>query len=277
MATLTQQRSPLNHPWRIASLVAVVTNATFGFAEAHLMPGPSVAEVSDRYANPSTPAGYAFAIWGLIYGATFAYAVFALLPAQLRVRMHDRTAPWLTLLNALAIAWILLFSAEQLMASLLVVSAMLAASAVCYVIASQHLDSERLPHWWRAPFSLWLGWIGVAAVANLGAVITAAGWDGMPISSTLWATLMVLLVAVAASIVNVAFGDGIVPLVVAWAAVAIAAAHFHESTLLGIVAAVVAFKATFWGATTFVLSLFPIPRHYRVIAARAARYSPKAA
>ncbi len=277
MATLTQQRSPLNHPWRIASLVAVVTNATFGFAEAHLLPGPSVAEVSDRYANPSTPAGYAFAIWGLIYGSTFAYAVFALLPAELRVRMHDRTAPWLTLLNALAVVWILLFSAEHLIVSLLVVLAMLGTSAVCYVIASQHLDSERLPHWWRAPFSLWLGWMGVAAVANLGVVITAAGWDGMPVSSALWATLMLLVVAVAASIVNVAFGDGIVPLVVAWAAVAIAAAHFHESALLGIVAAIVAFKATFWGATTFVLSLFPIPHHYRVIAARAARYSPKTA
>lgn len=277
MATLTQQRSPLNHPWRIASLVAVVTNAAFGFAEAHLLPGPSVAEVSERYANPSTPAGYAFAIWGLIYGATLAYAVFALLPAQLPVRMHDRMAPWLTLLNALAVVWMLLFSADHLIPSLLVIFAMLAASAVCYGVASQHLESERLPHWWRAPFSLWLGWLAVAAVANLGAVITGAGWDGMPISSTLWATLMLLLVAVAASVVNVAFADGIVPLVVAWAAVAIAAAHFHESALLGVVAALVAFKATFWGATTFVLSLFPIPHHYRLIAARAARYSPKPA
>src|SRR6187402_2329620 len=115
-----QPRLLLAHPWRIAALVTVVTNATFGFAsQAQAGPGERVADVSARYANPFTPAGYAFAIWGLIYGATLAYAVFALLPRQLSVRLHDRVAPWLTLLNALAVVWVLSFSAGQLVLSLL--------------------------------------------------------------------------------------------------------------------------------------------------------------
>jgi hypothetical protein len=196
------------------------------------------------------------------------------LPQQLSVRLHDRVSPWLTLLNALSVVWVLLFSAEHLVPSLFVCLSMLAIAGVAYSMATQHLASERLSAWWRAPFSLWVGWLAVAVVANLGAVITAQGWDGMPVSSSLWTLLMVVALAVAASGVNIVFGDGIVPLVVAWAAAAIAVAHFQESALLGIVATLIAIKAAFWGAATFLYKLFPIPRQYRAIAARAARYDP---
>lgn len=277
MDTLVQPRSLLPHPWRIAALVTVVTNVAFSYAsEALAGPGQSVADVSDRYANPFTPAGYAFAIWGLIYGASLAYAVFALLPPQQQVRLHDRVAPWFTLLNAGAVIWLLSFSAGQLVLALVVSAVMLAASAVCYAMATQHLQREGLSVWWRAPFSLWLGWLAVASLANLNVVITAAGWDGMPLSATLWSALLLTSLAVAASIVNIVLGDGLVPLVVAWAATAIAIAHFHESAFLGIVAAVIAIKAALWGASTFLFSIFPMPLRYRAIAARAVRYDPQA-
>jgi hypothetical protein len=170
---------------------------------------------------------------------------------------------------------VLAFGAGQLVLSLLVVAGMLAASAVCYAIATQHLKRDGLSVWWRAPFSLWLGWLAVAGFANLNVVITAAGWDGMPLSATLWTLLQLGVLAVAASLINMTFSDGLVPLVVAWAAAAIAVAHFHESALLGIVAAAVAIKAALWGASTFLFSAFPIPRRYRAIAARAVRYDPQ--
>lgn len=277
MTTLAQPRTLLDHPWRIAALVAVVTNVTFSYAsEALARHGESIAAVSARYANPFTPASYAFAIWGIIYGATLAYAVLALLPQQLSVRLHDRVAPWLALLNVLSLGWLMLFSSALLVPSLIVILAMLGASGVAFGIATRHLASERLSAWWRAPFALWLGWLGVAAIANLSIVITEAGWDGMPISATTWAMVMLVGVAIAGWLANLVLGDIVVPLVVAWAAAAIAVAHFEESTLLGIVAVAVALKSALWAGSSLLFSAFPISRHYRALAGRALRYDPQA-
>ncbi len=59
------------HPWRIASLVGAVSNVTYNFVYSRIGEStPTVGEVSNAYPTLFTTAGYAFAIWGLIYGAT---------------------------------------------------------------------------------------------------------------------------------------------------------------------------------------------------------------
>ena len=46
----------------------------------------------------------------------------------------------------------------------------------------------------RAPFSVYLGWISVATIANTAAVLTAAGWNGFGIPAAVW-TVIVLAAA----------------------------------------------------------------------------------
>ncbi len=243
MSTQVQQRTPLDHPWRIAALVAVVANITFNYLDgrvgAHTQ---NVAEISAKYPSSFTPAGYAFAIWGLIYGATLLYAVLALLPSQLEVRFHDRVAPWLLLTNALASLWISLFTAEYLGPSVLVIGAMLTAAAVMYSIASEHLASEQLSRRWRVPFALWLGWLSVATIANTSIALRAAGWTGWPLSAPIWAALMLVVAGMVALAVDILFMDPVVPFVVSWAAAAIAVEQWQASTLVAVVAALVAVK-----------------------------------
>ncbi|WP_204984821.1 hypothetical protein, partial [Escherichia coli] len=126
-----------------------VANITFNYVNGRIgTPMPSVAEVNDRYPTLFTPAGYAFAIWGVIYASTLLYGVLAILPHQLDVRLHDRVAPWLVLLNALGSLWISLFTLEQLGPSVLIILAMLASSVVIYSMATDHLISENLSRWW---------------------------------------------------------------------------------------------------------------------------------
>ena len=45
-------------------------------------PSSNTGAISDDNISPVTPAGYAFAIWGLIYLACVALAVYQLLPRQ---------------------------------------------------------------------------------------------------------------------------------------------------------------------------------------------------
>jgi hypothetical protein len=258
MYSHAQHRTILDHPWRIAALVAVIANITFNYANGHIgRPLPSVAEVSDQYPTLFTPAGYAFGIWGVIYASTLLYSVLAILPTQLDVRLHDRVAPWLLLLNALGSLWISLFTLEQLGPSVLIILAMLASAIVMYSITTDHLVSENLSRWWRVPFALWLGWLAIASLANLNLALSAAGWNGWPLSPALWTSLLLGVAAWVALATYLLYFDPVVPLVVGWATASIAVAHFGESTLVGIVATLVAIKTLYLGARVLLFNLLP--------------------
>jgi translocator protein len=277
MYTQARHHSVLDHPWRIAALVAVVANVTFNYANDHLGRHTlSVAEVSEKYPTLFTPAPYAFAIWGVIYGATLLYSVLALLPNQLEVRFHDRVAPWLVLTNALASLWLALFSAEQLGPSVLIIGAIVTSCVVMYSIASDHLMTEHLSHWWRVPFGLWLGWLSVAALANLSTALVAAGWDGWPLSPPVWAAVMLAAALLVALVVDVLFLDPVVAFVVSWAAAAIAVQHWQDSTLVAIFATLVAIKALFLAGRVLLFGALPMPRIDRDAIERSLRFGPRA-
>lgn len=274
MTTLNQPRSILAHPWRIAALVATVANITFAFVNGRVgTPSPTVADVSARYPTLMTPADYAFAIWGVIYGSTLLYAVLALLPSELETRMHDRVAPWLVLLNALGSLWIALFTVEQLGPSVLISGAMVASALTIYAIVSDHIVGEHLSRWWRAPFGLWLGWLSVALLVNLNVALTAAGWEGWP-SAALWASLMLVAAAVVAHAVGALFLDPVVAFVVAWAAFAIAAAQAQDSTLVTITALAVAIKCAWLGTRLTAFNTLPLPQSFREAIERQLRFNP---
>ena len=47
-----------------------------------LGPRSNTGVISDANASPVTPAGYAFLVWGLIYAACLALAIYQLLPCR---------------------------------------------------------------------------------------------------------------------------------------------------------------------------------------------------
>ena len=60
-----------------------------------LGPSSDQGPISDANLSPVTPAGYAFAIWGLIYLASLALAAYQVLPSQQARRVHRITGWWL--------------------------------------------------------------------------------------------------------------------------------------------------------------------------------------
>lgn len=266
----------LQRPWRIAALVAVFANVTFNAVNGRIgAPLPSVADVSDAHPTLLTPAGYAFAIWGLIYGATLFYAVSALLPAQLDVRFHDRVAPWLLATNVLSSFWVACFTTEHFVPSLLIIVATLVCCAVMYSIASDHLLSEHLSHYWRLPFGLWLGWLGIATLANLSLTLAAAGVPAWPVSAAVWTAVLLVFAGIAAVSLSAVFLDPVVPLVISWATAAIAVEHWQDSSLVAVAASLVAVKAGLIGARLLAFSNLPLPRSERERIEHDLRFMPE--
>lgn len=277
MLSQAEPRTILQHPWRIAALVAVFANVTFNAVNGRIgTPLPSVADVSNAHPTLFTPAGFAFAIWGLIYGATLLYAVSALLPSQLNVRFHDRVAPWLISTNVLSSLWVAVFTTEHFVPSLLVISATLICCVAMYSIASDHVLSEHLSHFWRLPFGLWVSWLGVATLANLCLTLAAAGVPAWPVSAPVLTAMLLVFAGLAAVSLSALFLDPVLPLVVSWATAAIAVEHWQDSSLVAVVASLVAVKTLLMGARLLAFSNLPLPRNERERVEHDLRFVPNA-
>lgn len=222
-----------NRLWRYVALVAVLGNVAFStFHERLGLGGASIAEVTRRHPNLFTPAGYAFSIWGAIYLAFIAYSVGALLPSQRRVRLHDRVAPALTLANVLCALWVVVYRFEMIGVSVALIVATLVTASVMFVRAYDGTLDENLGRVWMVPFSLFLGWVSVATIANTTVWLVSMGFDGGPLAPAAWAVILLGVAAALGATFALRFYDRVIPLVVAWAAVAIAVAQRQESVMV---------------------------------------------
>lgn len=203
---------------RVLALLAILLNAGFGYIYPYLPLGlEDMKTASGHYSNFFTPAGYAFSIWGLIYLSWILYVIYSLLPSQRRNPLHDRLCGPLIVLNLLASAWIFEFTAGYIGISLFIIVGMLAVGVWVYARAKRGTRSGRL----LFPFSLFLGWIIVATFANLTAMLTAAGWHGGSWGESAWTMFLLGVTALIGLIVGYRYRDFVIPLVIAWAVVAI--------------------------------------------------------
>jgi hypothetical protein len=181
-------------------------------------------EVSANVPTLFTPAGYTFAIWGVIYLALLAFAIYQALPAQRDAAFQTRIGWWFAancLFNSL---WLFLWHYEQFSLTLVAMAGLLATLIAIYT----RLEIGRRPVPLREkllvhlPFSLYLAWICVASIANVSVTLSALQWDGWGLSPVVWAVLLLVLAAALAITMMRQRSEIAFPLVIAWALVGIA-------------------------------------------------------
>lgn len=74
----------------------------------------------------------------------------------------------------------------------------------------------------KIPFSIYLGWITVATIANATDVLDYIRWSGWGLSPQVWFIVVMLAAVVIASTVSITRGDIAYLLVIVWAFVGIA-------------------------------------------------------
>jgi hypothetical protein len=196
--------------------------------------GLTTGEISDRFAVYFVPAGYVFSIWGLIYLALLAYMVYQALPGQ-RENPRLRRTGWLYVLSCAAnIAWIFLWHYEYFAFTLLAMGALLLLLIAIYLQLGTGRTHVPAAETWlvRVPFSIYLGWITVATVANVTSVLEYVGWNGWGLDPVAWAVIMMVVAAVVAALVSLTRGDVPYVAVILWAFAGIAVKH---NTVLSIV------------------------------------------
>lgn len=204
----------------LALVLMLVAN---GLATALPLNGRTTAEISDGFPVYFVPAGYVFSIWGLIYLGMLGFAVYQALPAQ-RENPRLRRIGSLFALGCVAnSAWIFCWHYQQFPLSLVATLIIFSSLLVTYLRLGVGEAAVSVSERWLVdiPFSVYLGWVTVATIANATVVLYALGWGGWGISAQVWAALLVGVAALIAMMMRVVRRDVSYPLVIIWALVGI--------------------------------------------------------
>lgn len=200
-------------------LTVLATITVNVLANALPINGLNTGEISDRFQTYFVPAGYVFSIWGLIYLGLIAYAVFQALPSQKTNPRLQATGWWVVLGGLANSAWIFLWHYEQFAGTLVAMFALLLTLIVVYLRLGTGLTKVPLAETWavRLPFSIYLGWISVAAIANVSDVLDFIGWNGWGFSDAAWMVVVLAVVVILAGVLNFIRRDIAYTAVLLWA------------------------------------------------------------
>ena len=221
--------------WR-QSLVLVTILATIAMnALANVLPlmGRSTADISDAYPVPFTPAGYVFSIWGVIYLGLIVFGVWQARPGQAHDARLRAAAPWIVLSGAFNVAWLVTWHADRVALATLPIVGLLGSLMVVYETLRRGPAGIGMRFAARLPFSVYLGWLTVATVANVSVAGWALGWRGAPFGAEAWALVMIFVASLIGLRMLQARGDVAFALVLVWAFVGIAVQAGFPSVLAG--------------------------------------------
>ncbi|MGD6933813.1 MAG: tryptophan-rich sensory protein [Candidatus Bathyarchaeia archaeon] len=216
----------------IAFIATIIVNSLAG--STTLIGGQLTAQVSDENFTLITPAGYVFSIWGVIYVLLGIFTVYQALPKN-QGQPFQKQIGFLFGLSSLAnIAWLFAWQYEQLPISVALMLLLLGSLIAIYVRLGIGKSKASIPEKLavQLPFSVYLGWITIATIANISATLVNVGWDGLGIEATTWA-LIVIAVAVLITILFLALRKDVAyALVVVWALVGISANQTQNQTIV---------------------------------------------
>ena len=208
-------------------LITIVINI---LADALPINGLNTGRISDTFHVYFVPAGYVFAIWGIIYIGLIAYAVYQALPSQRENPRLQATGWWVVLGGLANSMWIFLWHYEQFVGTLGAMLILLATLIAVY--RSLGIGQMRVStgETWavRIPFRVYLGWITVATVANVTDVLDFLKWNKFGISDATWMVIILAAVLLIAGLMNFLRRDVAYAAVILWALAGIAAKFPQE-------------------------------------------------
>ena len=188
----------------IGFLGMVIVN---GLANALPINNKTTGELSDQYPNLFVPEGFTFSIWGLIYLLLGVFVVYQLIIVIRKGKQESSFVEKIGLLffaSCIAnIGWVFAWHHEIVSLSLVLMLLLLGCLITIYlrldIGKSGFSASER--YLVRLPFSVYLGWITIATIANVTALLVDINWNTFGLGQQFWAVAVIAVgIAIALSI-----------------------------------------------------------------------------
>ncbi len=181
-------------------------------------------ELSDFYPNLFVPIGLTFSIWSIIYLLLLIFIVHQLRFAfrkssNPRNNFIDKIGPWFLISCVANMLWIIAWHYEIVWLSLLIMFCILGSLIAIYESleigrSSAKKEEKVLVH---IAFSVYLGWISIATIANFTALLVNYKWGGFGIEDYGWAIALIAIGAGLGLRMLTFRKDIFYALVVAWA------------------------------------------------------------
>jgi hypothetical protein len=193
--------------------------------------GLTSGKVSDSYPNLFAPAGITFSIWGVIYLLLGIFVIYQLgFIKETPITDTKKKISLYFIISSFAnAAWIFswhyqLFSLSVAIMSIILISLI----AINNILNTSELNTKD-KIFVKLPFSIYFGWITVAAIANVTTLLVSLGWNRWGFSEEFW-TIIILFVGVIIGVIttiknkDIAYG-----LVIFWAYTGILIKHISSN------------------------------------------------
>lgn len=172
-----------------------------GLSQSQRWNDTTIGEISDQYENLFTPAGYAFAIWGLIFLMLVAYALFQVRRAFFSKKESpfiEQTSWWFSIANVCNASWVVAFTYDYVGLSVVIMLGILI--SLIQIIRNTNMERWDAPIeviafvWW--PICIYVGWIAVATIANVSAFFASIDVTGDEFTQVVWTMVMITIAVI---------------------------------------------------------------------------------
>lgn len=159
----------------------------------------SIKEISDSYPNLLTPASFTFAIWGVIYLLLLVFVIYQLhLFGKNRHRnekeiLHQARIVFIVT-GLLNIAWITAWVSDYMALSVMIIWGIQITLRIFGKQLTKEYLAEREKLLIRLPFSLYYGWITLAAILNIVILLVSIGWNIFDFSASAWIIILMIII-----------------------------------------------------------------------------------
>jgi len=191
--------------------------------------------LSDMYPNLFVPAGLTFSVWGVIYALLAIFSVYQLILAFKKDSPNsaiiDKISFWFILASLFNIGWIFSWHYELVGISLIFMVLLF----ICLLMVFLRLNigksnantGEKV--FSHIPFSVYIGWITIATIANVTALLVDLGWNGFGLNDQFWTVLVILVGIIITLAMLFLRNDVFYSLVVDWAIIGILIKRLQSS------------------------------------------------
>ncbi|WP_026691139.1 TspO/MBR family protein [Alteribacter aurantiacus] len=201
----------------VALLIVLVVNVLSNTVPIN---GQTAGEISDRLNVLFTPAGYVFSIWSLIYLLLIIWVIRQFFARPADEEAYANIGYWFIISCFFNVSWLLLFHYEFFLLTMVAMVGLLVSLIVVYRVIMLTPHTSFLM---RLPFSIYLGWVSVATIVNVGVVFNSLGFEeGLFLSNVAWTILLLVIALLLGLWFTHSFNDPFYSLVLIWAFIGIA-------------------------------------------------------
>jgi hypothetical protein len=201
----------MNATLKIVNILMFVAMIVMNYlANALPINGKTTGELSAQYPNLFVPAGITFSIWGIIYLMLFVFLI---------IQFHSQNKELIAAIGwAFAIScalnglWIVAWHYENLLVSFLIMIGLLV--TLVYINFKLTGFSNIFT---KIAFGVYLGWICIATIANVTALLVDYSWGGWGISHETWAIVMIIAGAAISAVALIRLQNPFLGLALLWA------------------------------------------------------------